>query len=61
MTLYIMINVPYIRDEIKRLGQKYVDSMEEYPNVLATNLMKEVNNTPIKKKTTSRVMYLIVL
>jgi len=31
-----------VRDEIKRFSQRYADKMEEYPNILATNLMKEV-------------------
>jgi len=53
--------MPYVRDEIKRLSQRYADKMEEHPNILATNLMKQIKNAPIKKKITSRVMYLTVL
>jgi len=34
MTLYIIINILYVRDEIKRLGQKYADKMEEHANIL---------------------------
>jgi len=37
MTLHYDPNVPRVRDEIKRL--------EEYPNVLAINFMKEVETT----------------
>jgi len=55
MTLYIMISIPYVRDEIKRFSQEYVDRMEEHSNILATNLMKEIK-TPAKKKITSRLM-----
>jgi len=46
--------VPYVRDEIKRFSQKYVDRMEEHPNILATNLMKEIK-TPTKKKIVKRI------
>jgi len=34
-----------IRDEIKRLSQRYADRMEKHPNILATNFMKEVKTT----------------
>jgi len=44
------LNAPYVRDEIKRLCQRYVDRTEEYPNVLATNLMKEVTITDRLKR-----------
>jgi len=42
-TLRHNLNVPYVRDEIKRFSQRYAD-MEEHPNILATNLMKEVDS-----------------
>jgi len=47
MTLYVMILTldPYVRDEIKRLSQRYTDRMEERSNIVATNLMKEVKTT----------------
>jgi len=44
-TLHHDLNVPYVRDEIKRLSQRYADRMEEYPNIFATNLMKKVKTT----------------
>jgi len=56
-TLHHDLNV---RDEIQRFGQRYADRMEEYSNILATNLVKEVNTLP-KKKTTSRFIYLMVV
>jgi len=59
MTLYIMIST-YVRHEIKRLGQKYVDRIEEHPHILATNVTKKVKTTRLKKKTISRLMYLTV-
>jgi len=37
--------MPYVRDEIKRLNQRYADRMEEHPNILATNFMKEIKTT----------------
>jgi len=45
MTLYHDLNVLYVRDEIKRLNQKYADRLEEHPNILATNFMKQVKTT----------------
>jgi len=50
-TLHHDLNVPYVKDEIKR--QRYADRIEKHPNILA--VMKQVKTTPIKKKTTSRV------
>jgi len=52
MTFYIIISTCHVRDEIKRL-----DRMKEHSDILAIY----ENNTPIKKKTTSRLVYLIVL
>jgi len=39
-TLHHDLNVPYVRDEIKRLSQGCADRMEEHSNILAINLMK---------------------
>jgi len=44
-TLHHDLNVLHVRDEIKRLEQRYADRMNEYPNVFATNLVKEVKTT----------------
>jgi len=41
-TLHPDLNVPYARDEIKRLSQRCADRMEEYPNIRVTNFMKKV-------------------
>jgi len=57
-TLHHDLNVPYVRDEIKRPGQRYADKMEEHPN--ATRRRSQ-NNTPIKKKIISKLIYLMVL
>jgi len=43
------LNVPHVRDEIKRLSQRYADRMEKHPNVLVTNLTEEVKTT-LKRK-----------
>jgi len=52
-----ILNVPYVRDEIKKLGERYTDRMRKHPNILATNLMKQVKTRPIKKK---RLVYFIL-
>jgi len=49
-TLHHDLNVPYVRNEIKRLRPKIADEMEEHLNNLAINL------TPIKKKITDRTV-----
>jgi len=54
-TLHCDLNVPYIRDEIK--GLRYADRMEQHPNTLAS-CHETSQTTPIKRKTTSRLMYL---
>jgi len=46
MTLYYHdLNVSCIRDEIKRLSQRYADRMEEHSNIPAINLMKQAKAT----------------
>jgi hypothetical protein len=44
-TLHHDLNVLYIRDEIKRLSQRYADRLEEHPNILTTNLMRNAKTT----------------
>jgi len=39
-TLHHDLNVPYVRDETRRLSQRYADRMEEHPNILTTNLTR---------------------
>jgi len=46
-TLHHDLNVPYVSDEIKRLGQRYADKMEERPNIV----VKEVETTRRLKRT----------
>jgi hypothetical protein len=32
-TLYHNLNMPYVRDKIRELNQRYTDRLEEYPNI----------------------------
>jgi len=54
-TLHHDLDVPYVRDEIKRLG--YTDRMEELSNILATNLMKKVKTTRRLKRKLPQDLY----
>jgi len=47
-TLHHDLNVPYVRDEIKRLSQRYA-RLEEHPDVLAIDLMSDAE-TPRRLK-----------
>jgi len=47
--LYHDLNVPYVRDEIKKLNQRYVDRLEEHPNTLAIDFMSDAE-TPRRLK-----------
>jgi len=52
--------MPYVRDEIKRLGQRYADSMEGRPNPMknATNPMKKVKIIrQLKRNVTGHVLF----
>jgi len=60
-TLYHDLNVPYVRDEIKKFSQRYADRLVEHPNILAIDLMSDVEITQIKEKTISRLKCLTVL
>jgi len=42
------LNVPHIRDEIKKLSQRYTDRLKEYP-IVAIDLMSEAE-TPRRLK-----------
>jgi len=41
--LYHNLNVPYVRNEIKKFSQRYADRLEEHPNALAIGLMSEAD------------------
>jgi len=50
MILYTTIStLPYVRDEIKRLSQRYVDRLEEYSSLLAIDFMSDAD-TPLRLK-----------
>jgi len=62
MTLYIMISTCQTLETRLKDSQihKYTDRME-HPEILATNLMKQIKITRRLKKNYSRLVYLIVL
>jgi len=49
-TLHHDLNVPYVRDEIKKLSQRYVDRLEERPNTVAIDLMSETETSRGSKR-----------
>jgi hypothetical protein len=44
-TLHHDLDVPYVRDEIKRPSQRYADSLEEHPHEYTTNLMRNAKTS----------------
>jgi len=48
-TLHHDLNVSYVKDEIKKLSQRYADRLEERPNILASDLMSDAE-TPRRLK-----------
>jgi len=40
-SLYHDLNVPYVRDEIKRLGQRHADRMEEHTRLISWKKSKQ--------------------
>jgi len=59
-TLHHEFNVPYVRDGIKKLSQKYVDRLVEHPNILAIDLMSDAE-TPRGLKRKLSHLHLIIL
>jgi len=49
------LNVPYVKDEIKKLSQRYADRLEEHPNTPAIDLMSDAE-TQIEEKAVSGLM-----
>jgi len=39
------VNALYIRGEIRRFSQRYADRLEEHPNVLATDIMRNAKTS----------------
>jgi len=48
-TLHHDLNVPYVKDEIKKLSQRYADRLKERSNTLAIDLMSDAE-TPRRLK-----------
>jgi len=44
------LNVSYVRDEIKKLSQRYADRLEEHSNMLAIDLMSDAEIRRLKRK-----------
>jgi len=44
-TLHHDLNIPYVRNEIKKLSQRYADRLEKHPNTLAIDLMSEAETS----------------
>jgi len=47
--LHYDLNISYIRNEIRRLKQRYAARMEKHPNIITKNFMRSVK-TPRKLK-----------
>jgi len=56
--LYIYyFNVPYVRDEIKKLSQRYADRLEKHPNILAIDLMSDAETSRRLKRKLPQDLY----
>jgi len=53
-TLHHDFNVPYVRDEIKKLSQKYVNRLGEQPNTLAIDFMSDAETSRRLKRKLSQ-------
>jgi len=58
MLFCIMILMLYIRDEMKKLSQKYADRIVEHSNIVTKNFIESVK-TSRKKKTSIIPMHVI--
>jgi len=54
-TLYHDVNV---RDEIKKFSQRFIDRIEEHPNILMTNLINKVKTTYRLKRKLPQDLYI---
>jgi len=39
------LNISYVRDDIKKLSQRYADRLEKHFNVLAIDLMSDIETS----------------
>jgi len=51
------LNVPYVRNEIKKLNQRYADRLEEHSNTLAIDLMSDAETPCRLKRKLSQDLY----
>jgi hypothetical protein len=56
--LYHDLNVSQVRDEIKKLNQKYVNRIEEHHNIFTTNFMRNATQIKIKIFVSDRIVIL---
>lgn len=55
--LHCDLQIPKIKEEVKRYSQKYQDRLVAHPNSLATNLMKEKPKRRLKRKIPQDLLY----
>jgi len=61
MILYTTIST-YVRDEIKKLSQRYADRLEEYPNkLLAIDLMSDAEASRRLKRKLPQDLYVYTI
>jgi len=53
-TLHHDLNVPYVRDEIKKLSQRYADRLEEHLTILAIDFMSDAETSRRLKRKLSQ-------
>jgi len=59
MTLYDLdLNVSYVKDEIKKLSQRYADRLEEHRNVSAIDLMSDDETSRGLKRKLAQDLYI---
>jgi len=49
-TLHHDLNVPYVRDEIKKFSQRYADRLEEHPNTAIDFMSDAETSRRLKRK-----------
>jgi len=61
-TLHHDLNVPYVRDEIKKLSRRYADRLEKYLNILAIEvfLTSDAETRRLKRKLPQLLVYLAI-
>jgi len=57
-TLHHDLNIPYVRNEIKNLSQRYADRLVEHPNILEIDLMSEAETSRRLKRKQPQDLYI---